>query len=167
MALSGKAHIACKRYDRCEARVRRKGQRMPHRQKSLLALMVLMLSGLSLSVPEHAACPSGFTGTAVFGIDSCAGRGIAAGDLPHAAAVMTGILDFDGDGAPDNAAVVGGLAAQQAAFVVVSSERQARRFARRSGSENFSIVVDDEVVRRGPDFDPMLEEALHLVTQFG
>ena len=108
MALSGKAHIACKRYGRCQARVRRKGQRMAHRQKSLLALMVLMLSGLSLSVPEHAACPSGFTGTAVFGIDICAGKGIAAGDLPHAAAVMTGILDFDGDGAPDNAAVVGG-----------------------------------------------------------
>ena len=61
----------------------------------------------------------------------------------------------------------GGMAAQQAAFVVVSSERQARRFARRSGRENFSIVVDDEMVRRGPDFDPMLEEALHLVTQFG
>ena len=85
----------------------------------------------------------------------------------HAAAVMTGILDFDEDGAPDNAAVVGELAVQQAASVVVSSERQARRFARRSRRENFTIVFDDEMVRRGTDFDPTLEEALHLVTQFG
>ena len=38
------------------------------------------------------------------------------------------------------AAVVRGLAAQQAAFVVVSSERQARRFARRSGRENFTTI---------------------------
>ena len=178
MAQSGKAHIACKRYGGCkrygcckrydcrEGRARPTGRRTPHRRQSLLAVMVLMLSGLSLSVPAHAACPSGFNGTAVFGIDICAGKGIAAGGLAHAAAVMTGILDFDGDGAPDNAAVVRGLAAQQAAFVVVSSERQARRFARRSGRENFTIVFDDEMVRRGPDFDPTLEEALHLVTQF-
>lgn len=82
-------------------------------------------------------------------------------------AVMTAILDFDGDGAPDNAAVVGGLAAQQAAFVVVSSEPQARHFARLSGRANFTTVFDDEMVRRGPDFDLTLEEALHLVTKFG
>ena len=157
MAQSGKAHFACKKYGGCkrydcrEGRARPTGRRIPHRRQSLLAVMVLMLSGLSLSVPAHAACPSGFNGTAVFGIDICAGKGIAAGGLAHAAAVMTGILDFDGDGAPDNAAVVRGLAAQQAAFVVVSSERQARRFARRSGRENFTIVFDDEMVRRGPD----------------
>ena len=116
MAQSGKAHIACKRYGGCkrydcrEGRARPTGRRIPHRRQSLLAVMVLMLSGLSLSVPAHAACPSGFNGTAVFGIDICAGKGIAAGGLAHAAAVMTGILDFDGDGAPDNAAVVRGLA---------------------------------------------------------
>ena len=81
--------------------------------------MDLMLSGLSLSLPAHAACPSDFTGTTVFGIDICVDRGIARGDLAHAAAVMAGILDFDKDGAPDNADVVVGLAAQQAAFVVV------------------------------------------------
>ena len=167
MTQSGKAYIGCKGYDCCEGRARRTGLRIPHRRKSLLALMVLMLSGLSLSLPAYAACPSGFTGTAVFGIDICAGKGIAAGDLAHAAAVMTGVLDFDEDGAPDNAAIVEGLATQQAAFVVVSSEHQARSFAPRSGRENFTIVFDNEMVRRGTDFDPTLEEALHLVTQFG
>ena len=69
MMQSGKAHIGCKRYGCCEGRARRTGLRMPHRRTSLLALMVLMLSVLSLSVPAHAACPSGFTGAAVVGID--------------------------------------------------------------------------------------------------
>ena len=164
---SGTAQIGGESYAPRKGGARPTGLRIPHWRKSALAVMVLMLSGLSLSVPAHAACPSGFTGTAVFGIDICAGEGIAAGDLAHAASVMTGILDFDADGAPDNADIVQGLAAQQAAFVVVSSEGQAWRFARRSGRENFTIVFDDEMVRRGTDFDPTLEEALHLVTQFG
>ena len=105
---SGKAHIGCKRYCCCKGCARHADLRMPHRRKSLLALMVLMQSGLSSSLPAHAACPSDFIGTAVFGIDICAGKGFAAGDLAHAAAVMDGILDFDGDSAPDDAGVVGG-----------------------------------------------------------
>ena len=56
MTQSGKAYIGCNGYDCCEGRARLTGLRMPHRRQSLLALIVFMLSGLSLSVPAHVAC---------------------------------------------------------------------------------------------------------------
>ena len=138
----------------------------PRSFMNLLAWVLALLLLLPV-VPAQAACPSDFSGTAVHGIDVCAGKGIVGRDLAHAASVMAGILDFDGDGAPDNPEVAAWLGAQQAAFVVVSSERQAYRFARRTGRENFTIVFDDEIERGAARFDPTIEEALHLATQFG
>ena len=36
-----------------------------------------------------------------------------------------------------------------------------------SKNDKFTIVFEDEMIIQGNEFDPTLEEALHLVTQFG
>ena len=82
----------------------------PRSFMNLLALALVLLLLLPV-VPAQAACPSDFSGTAVHGIDVCAGKGIAGRDLAHAASAMAGILDFDGDGAPDNPEVAAWLGA--------------------------------------------------------
>ena len=148
------------------------GRSVWHHLPMMVALAIKRASAAAMATAlsttlAMAGCPDGFSGTAVHGILVCAGEGIARRDLDHAAATLDGIVDFDADGMPDNREVTAWLAGQQAAFLVVSSERQASRYARRSGRENFTIVFDDEIRRDGPGFDPTLEEALHLVTQFG
>ena len=130
-------------------------------------LALLAAGPLAAPMPALAACPEGFSGTTSFGVDVCAHPGIDGRDLRHAARTLEGVLDFDGDGAPDNQRIVDRLIAQRAAYVVVSSDRQERRFARNRGNDSFTIVFDDEMERGGDGFDPTVEEALHLVTQFG
>lgn len=114
-----------------------------------------------------AACPKDFTGKSSFGIDVCAHTDIDGWKLQHAAQTLAGVLDFDGDGAPDNQNIVDKLVEQRAAYVVVSSDQQERLFSRYRGNDTFTIVFDDEMERGGDGFDPTVEEALHLVTDFG
>ena len=71
-----------------------------------------------------AACPKDFTGKSSCGIDVCAHTDIDGWKLQHAAQTLAGVLDFDGDGAPDNQNIVDKLVEQRAAYVVVSSDQR-------------------------------------------
>ena len=52
-------------------------------------------------------------------------------------------------------------------FLVIGSERFESEFHSKTNNENFTTIVTNEIVVHHNEFDPTVEEALHLITQFG
>ena len=50
---------------------------------------------------------------------------------------------------------------------MISSQKYIEKYTDLSESKNFTIVYEDEMVTNSSEFDPTLEEALHLVSRFG
>ena len=87
--------------------------------------------------------------------------------LNHASIVIKRILDFDSDNIADNEKILKQLTNSNATFLVINSEKYARLYFNETQNENFTLVFKDEIVLDGSSFDSTLEEALHLITQFG
>ncbi len=130
----------------------------------LLTVIICMYSSQII-----AACPNGFYSPKKlpFNINICANNSIQKSFLNHTAIVIKGILDFDNDGTPDNRKVLKELSNSNATFLVITSEKYARLYFNETQNDNFTVVFEEEIVLDGSSFDPTLEEAFHLITQFG
>ena len=116
-----------------------------------------------------AACPKGFYSPKKlpFNVNVCANNSIQKSFLNHASIVIKRILDFDSDNIADNEKILKELTNSNATFLVITSEKYARLYFNETQNENFTLVFKDEIVLDGSSFDPTLEEAMHLITQFG
>ena len=116
-----------------------------------------------------ADCPPGFNAPKkkYFEISVCGDGYVSASKLEHAAFVLKGIIDFNNDGKPDNPKIVKRINSGKASFLVISSEIHLDSYESFQKNSNFTVVYENEMVTDFSKFDPTLEEALHLVTQFG
>ena len=121
-------------------------------------------------------CPVPFRASNLetFGVPVCGMSNVRDRALGHAAAVMQRQLDYDQDGTPDNPAVVNELLDSGAFFAVFRRESDIDRFFdsipndAHETYETSTVVMEDEMDISGREgWDPTVEEALHLVTQFG
>jgi len=117
----------------------------------------------------YADCPPGFNEpkNQYFKILVCGDNNVTSNKLEHAATVLKNIIDFDGDGIADSPEVAKRLYSSGAAYIVLSSELYEEKYVNFSKNMNFTVVYEDEMITDFSEFDPTLEEALHLVTQFG
>ena len=117
----------------------------------------------------YANCPDGFKSPEnnLFNLNVCGDKNVSDMKLQHASLVLTNIIDYNKDGLPDNKFVLKELIDVGATFLVISSEKYAEKYLNASDNEAFTIVFEDEIITQGIEFDPTLEEALHLITQFG
>jgi hypothetical protein len=116
----------------------------------------------------------------VFGIKLLATSGVADGKLLHAAGIMAGYLDNNGDGKPDDQKVVDAMVAANAMMFIPRNENEMEQLFDEI-PESFLIKVDsgeyqiqdlreDEIRPAGRSdngFDATLEEVLHLITHVG
>lgn len=116
----------------------------------------------------------------VFGIKLLATSGVMDDTLLHAAGIMAGYLDNDGDGKPDDQSVVDAMVAANAMMFIPRNENEMEQLFDEI-PESFLIKVDsgeyqiqdlreDEIRpggKSGPGFDASLEEVLHLITHVG
>ena len=116
-----------------------------------------------------ADCPPGFKEPKkkYFEILVCGDDYVSASKLEHAALVLKSIIDFNNDGKPDNPKIVKRLYSGKASYLVISSEIHLDTYESFQKNINFTVVYENEMVTDFSQFDPTLEEALHLVTQFG
>lgn len=122
------------------------------------------------------SCPSPFRSASIatFGVPVCALERVSDRALDHAATVMETLLDYDRDGKPDNPRVLETLVSSGSFYAVFRNEREIDRFFdglddhEHDRYETAITVMEDEMDITGRDgWDPTVEEALHLITQFG
>ena len=135
----------------------------------IFILLVTSLLFLFTSCFSFANCPKGFKKAKelYFNILVCGDTAVSDYNLQYAANVIKSIIDFNGDNKPDNPKVVKRLFSSHSFFAVVSSKKNEEKYLDFIKSENFTIVYEDEMVTDLSEFDPTLEEALHLITQHG
>jgi hypothetical protein len=115
---------------------------------------------------------AGFTQLrSVFGVPVAATSTVSVGTVDHVAAVLTGYLDNDGDGSPDNPQIVSALKQESGVVAVFDTFRSMDQFFDSDRGEDFDgielIGMAEEEINKPNEFDASLEEVLHLVTQFG
>ncbi|MAV48140.1 MAG: hypothetical protein CBC49_009055 [Alphaproteobacteria bacterium TMED89] len=138
---------------------------------ALVAILVHPGSALSQST-----CPDKLRGNGVdtFGVPVCATDQVSNRALVHANKVMRSLLDYDQNGVPDSPVVLDEVLDSGAFFAVFPNERAADRLfdsLNDSQHETYDALVsvfEDEMDISGREgWDPTIEEALHLITQFG
>lgn len=136
---------------------------------------LLALAGASTATAQG-ACPAGFRSATSdsFGIPVCATERVSDRALEHAAGVMNRLLDFDQNGTPDSPPVLAELRDSGAFYAVFPNERAVDRFfdrlddSQHDSYEASVVVMEDEMDISGREgWDPTIEEALHVITQFG
>ncbi len=115
---------------------------------------------------------AGFTQLrSVFGVPVAATSTVSVGTVDHVAAVLTGYLDNDGDGSPDNPQIVSALKQESGVAAVFDTFRSMDQFFDSDRGEDLDgielIGMTEEEINQPDEFDASLEEVLHLVTQFG
>ena len=134
---------------------------------------IFFLIIFSISIYSHkfayANCPDGFKSPEknFFDLNVCGDTNVSDIKLKHASIVLTNIIDYNRDGMPDNKFVLKELIDVDATLLVISDEKYAEKYHNDSNNDEFTVVFEDEIITEGNEFDPTLEEALHLVTQFG
>lgn len=112
----------------------------------------------------------------VFGVHIFAGGGVPDAKMFHAANVMAQYLDNNGDGEPDNPAVVAAMTRRNAALIMAETE-SAMENLRDDLPDRFRDMVDRGQVqiqdlygsetKPASGFDASLEEVLHLISSAG
>ncbi len=125
-------------------------------------------NSLSTAFPLH---------TEVFGIPIRGASGTSTDTMLHAANVMAQYLDNDGDGTPDNQAIVDHMIAQKATLLMAknstdfeSAVKKVKNSEELMEKDTFQDLLGDEVKPNGAangEFDATLEEVLHLITHVG
>ena len=139
------------------------------------AAALLALAGASTATAQG-ACPAGFRSATSdsFGIPVCAAERVSDRALEHAAGVMNRLLDFDRNGTADSPPVLAELRDSGAFYAVFPNEPAVDRFfdrlhdSQHDTYEASVVVMEDEMDISGREgWDPTIEEALHVITQFG